>query len=210
MWSIIVAAGWPIWPLIFTSVIGLAIIIERILMLKKTQVAPKGLTDDVVRTLPQFKDQGNLSRLATHSALGSVLAEGLRAHFRSTDITEAMESKGIEIRATLEKHLDLLGLIATAAPLMGLLGTVVGMIEIFAVQGQTTQTPEALASGIAVALYNTAFGLIVAIPALIAHKLFKVKINNLLLSLEVAVRPLELTLKNARRTAQTRPTPSRA
>lgn len=204
MWSIIVAAGWPIWPLILTSVIGLAIIFERILFLRKTQVAPKGLSEDVLKSLGQFKEQGNLSRLSNHSALGSVLSEGIRAHLKSADVTEAMEAKGFEIKATLDKHLDILGLIATAAPLMGLLGTVIGMIEIFAVQGQTSQTPEALASGIAVALYNTAFGLIVAIPALIGHKLFKVKINNLILNLEVAARPLELALK-AQKLAPARP-----
>lgn len=201
MWSIIVAAGWPIWPLILTSVIGLAIIFERILFLRKTQVAPKGLTEDVLRSLGQFKEQGNLSRLSNHSALGSVLSEGIRAQLKAFDVAEAMEAKGLEIKATLDNHLDILGLIASAAPLMGLLGTVVGMIEIFAVQGQATQSPEALASGIAVALYNTAFGLIVAIPALIAHKLFKVKINNLILALEVAARPLELALKSQKRAA---------
>lgn len=196
MWSIIVAAGWPIWPLIFTSVAGLAVILERIWFLRKTQIAPKGLTDDVLKSVSQFKEGSNLARLKQHSALGSVLAGGLSAYFKAQDHSDAMVNQGLEVKGQLEKHLDILALIATAAPLMGLLGTVVGMIEIFAVQGQTVQSPEALASGIAVALYNTAFGLIVAIPALIAHRLFKIRINNLLDSLEQAARPLEQALSS--------------
>lgn len=204
MWSIIVAAGWPIWPLIFTSVAGLAVIFERAWFLRKTQIAPQTLAEDVLKTVPQFKEGANLARLRQHSALGSVLASGLNAYFKGMDHTEAMINQGLDVRSQLEKHLDILGLIATAAPLMGLLGTVVGMIEIFAVQGQTVQSPEALASGIAVALYNTAFGLIVAIPALIAHRLFKMKVNHLLNILEQSARPLETALsgQKSRQTAR--------
>ena len=97
----------------------------------------------------------------------------------------------------LEKHLDVLSMIASAAPLMGLLGTVIGMIEIFAVQGSGAQTPEAIAAGIAVALYNTAFGLIVAIPALVAYRLFKIKINGLLEAMGKSLEPFEDLLKQA-------------
>ena len=86
-------------------------------------------------------------------------------------------------------------MIASAAPLMGLLGTVIGMIEIFAVQGSAAQTPEAIAAGIAVALYNTAFGLIVAIPALVAYRLFRIRINSLLEDMGDSVKPFEDLLK---------------
>ncbi len=207
MWSIIVAAGWPIWPLIFTSIIGMAILIERGLFLRRTQIVPDNLADDVIKSITQFKEQTNLTRLSRHSALGSILSEGLRAHFKALDPIQAMEQKGEEVKISLEKNLDFLGLIATAAPLMGLLGTVVGMIEIFAVQGQDFQSPEALATGIAVALYNTAFGLIVAIPAMIGHKLYKVKIDHTLLALENAIKPLEDTFKAAKINAQRQSTP---
>lgn len=194
MWSIIVAAGWPIWPLIFASIIGLAIIFERVWFLRKTQLTPDGLAQDVARGLAQFKDPQNLTRLENHSPLGMVLAAGIAAHQLGRNASEAMSEAGQSVQTVLEKHLDVLAMIASAAPLMGLLGTVIGMIEIFAVQGSTSQSPEALASGIAVALYNTAFGLIVAIPALVAHRLLKIKINSLLDNLESTSKPVEQAL----------------
>lgn len=194
MWSIITAAGWPIWPLIFASVVALAIVIERVWALRASVLIPANLAQEVTKTLPQFADKQNISRLASHSALGSILAEGLNAHLNSGDVTLAMQEKAEVVSKTFEKHLDVLALIASAAPLMGLLGTVVGMIEIFAVQGQAVQSPEAIAAGIAVALYNTAFGLIVAIPALVAYRLLKMHIGHLLDKVEQEVQPLEQLL----------------
>lgn len=197
MWSIISAAGWPIWPLIFGSVVALAIIFERIWALRKKELIPAGLVADVCKTLPQFKDRQNLARLEAHSALGSLMAAGLSAFYKNEDIEAAMQDKSIGVQNSLEKHLDVLSMIASAAPLMGLLGTVIGMIEIFAVQGSGAQTPEAIAAGIAVALYNTAFGLIVAIPALVAYRLFKIKINSLLEAMGKSLEPFEDLLKQA-------------
>lgn len=198
MWSIITAAGWPIWPLIFASVVALAIVIERVWALRSSALLPANLAQEVTKTLPQFSDKQNLSRLASHSAMGSILAEGLSAHMNGNDITHAMQDKAEVVGKALEKHLDVLALIASAAPLMGLLGTVVGMIEIFAAQGQAVQSPEAIAAGIAVALYNTAFGLIVAIPALVAYRLLKMRINQLLDRMEQEVEPLEQLLMAAK------------
>lgn len=197
MWSIISAAGWPIWPLIFGSVVALAIIFERIWALRKKELIPAGLVADVCKTLPQFKDRQNLARLEAHSALGSLMAAGLSAFYKNEDIEAAIQDKSIGVQNSLEKHLDVLSMIASAAPLMGLLGTVIGMIEIFAVQGSGSQTPEAIAAGIAVALYNTAFGLIVAIPALVAYRLFKIKINSLLEAMGKSLEPFEDLLKQA-------------
>jgi len=197
VWSIISAAGWPIWPLIFGSVVALAIIFERIWALRKKELIPAGLVADVCKTLPQFKDRQNLARLEAHSALGSLMAAGLSAFYKNEDIEAAMQDKSIGVQNSLEKHLDVLSMIASAAPLMGLLGTVIGMIEIFAVQGSGAQTPEAIAAGIAVALYNTAFGLIVAIPALVAYRLFKIKINSLLEAMGKSLEPFEDLLKQA-------------
>jgi biopolymer transport protein ExbB len=127
------------------------------------------------------------------------MAAGLSAFYRNEDVESAMQDKSVGIQNTLEKHLDVLSMIASAAPLMGLLGTVIGMIEIFAVQGSVAQTPEAIAAGIAVALYNTAFGLMVAIPALIFWRYFRARVDDYLLAMEVAterfVRHL-VTLRN--------------
>ena len=95
----------------------------------------------------------------------------------------------------MQRYLGAIATIASAAPLLGLLGTVIGMIEIFAVQGSAAQTPEAIAAGIAVALYNTAFGLIVAIPALVAYRLFRIRINNILDDMGEALKPFEDLLK---------------
>mgnify|MGYP006194275905 CR=1 FL=1 len=197
MWSIISAAGWPIWPLIFGSIVALAIVFERIWALRKKELIPASLVADVCKTLPQFKDRQNLARLEAHSALGSLMAAGLSAFYKNEDIEAAMQEKSIGVQNRLEKHLDVLSMIASAAPLMGLLGTVIGMIEIFAVQGSGAQTPEAIAAGIAVALYNTAFGLIVAIPALVAYRLFKIKINSLLEAMGQSLEPFEDLLKQA-------------
>lgn len=197
MWSIISAAGWPIWPLIFGSVVALAIVFERTWALRKKELIPASLVADVCKTLPQFKDRQNLARLEAHSALGSLMAAGLSAFYKNEDIEAAMQEKSIGVQNRLEKHLDVLSMIASAAPLMGLLGTVIGMIEIFAVQGSGAQTPEAIAAGIAVALYNTAFGLIVAIPALVAYRLFKIKINSLLEAMGQSLEPFEELLKQA-------------
>jgi biopolymer transport protein ExbB len=195
VWSIISAAGWPIWPLIFGSVIAVAIVIERVWALRKSELLPRTLVADVCKTLPQFKDKQNISRLEAHSPLGSMLAAGLSAFYRGEDIESAMQDKAVGVQNMLEKHLDVLSMIASAAPLMGLLGTVIGMIEIFAVQGSTSQSPEAIAAGIAVALYNTAFGLIVAIPALVAYRLFKIRISNLLDDMGEALKPFEDLIK---------------
>lgn len=195
MWSIISAAGWPIWPLIFGSVVALAIVLERVWALRKKDLIPENLVADVCKTLPQFKDRQNIARLESHSALGSLMAAGLSAFYKNEDIETAMQDKAVGIQNTLEKHLDVLSMIASAAPLMGLLGTVIGMIEIFAVQGSGAQTPEAIAAGIAVALYNTAFGLIVAIPALVAYRLFRIRINGLLEDMGNSMKPFEDLLK---------------
>ncbi|HEX4856270.1 MAG TPA: MotA/TolQ/ExbB proton channel family protein [Limnobacter sp.] len=205
MWSIISAAGWPIWPLIFGSVIALAIIFERAWALRRNELLPPGLVNDVCKTLPQFKERQNLQRLESHSALGGVLAAGIAAFHQGTDVETAMQDRAVTVQRQLEKHLDILSLIASAAPLMGLLGTIIGMIEIFAVQGSGTQTPEAIAGGIAVALYNTAFGLIVAIPALVAYRMFRIRIENLLDSMGEALKPFEDALRQTANTPTRRP-----
>jgi biopolymer transport protein ExbB len=195
LFSIIQAAGWPIWPLIACSVVALALIIERLLQLRTSRVAPPQLVDEVMgvsrNSLP-----GNdvVVKLADNSVLGSVLAAGLQSVIAEPRITEpalrqSFENSGRLAVHKLERYLNALGTIAAAAPLLGLLGTVVGMIEIFGSQAPASGSggnPQALAHGISIALYNTAFGLIVAIPALMFYRYFRGRVEEFQLGLEVA------------------------
>jgi biopolymer transport protein ExbB len=196
--SIIQAAGWPIWPLIACSIVALALIFERFMDLKTARVAPPKLLDEAISVSSRSVPTPDVvNQLAQNSALGEVLASGLRAlqaNPRSTeaDLRAAMEGTGRAVAHRLEKYLTALGTIASAAPLLGLLGTVIGMIEIFGSQGGAGGmgagggNPAQLAHGISIALYNTAFGLIVAIPALIFWRYFRGRVDEYLLTLELA------------------------
>ena len=190
MLSIIQAAGWPIWPLILCSIVGLALVIERTITLRRSRVAPDKLLDEVVAlTRTSLPSTDVVSKLGNSSALGSVLAAGLRAVVAEPRITEdalrqAFENAGRVMVHRLERYLNTLGTVATAAPLMGLFGTVVGMIEIFGSQTAAGTNPQALAHGISVALYNTALGLVVAIPTLIFWRYFRGVVDNYVVELE--------------------------
>ena len=186
MWSLIQAAGWPIWLLIFASVIALALILERLWSLRQSVVAPEGMVDKV---LAEFKHGGVttelLAKTARRGPLGRVLAAGL-ANVKSPRpvMKEAIEEVGHLVTHDLERFLTPLGTIAAMSPLLGLFGTVVGMIEIFGSQTATGSNPIQLAHGISVALYNTAFGLIVAIPSMIFYRYFRAKVDGLALEME--------------------------
>jgi biopolymer transport protein ExbB len=198
--SIIQAAGWPIWPLIACSILGMALIFERFIALKTARVAPPTLLDEAITvSAKSLPTPDVVNQLAQNSALGEVLATGLRTlnanpHSSETDLRSSMEGAGRTVAARLEKYLPALATIASAAPLLGLLGTVIGMIEIFGSQaggggvGQAMGggNPTQLAHGISIALYNTAFGLIVAIPALIFWRYFRARVDAYLLTLELA------------------------
>ncbi len=195
LFSIIQAAGWPIWPLIACSVLALALVIERFVSLKTAKVAPPRLLDEAVAVSRHAVPAADVvSQLEQNSALGEVLASGFRvlaSNPRSSEeeLRAAMEGTGRSVAHRLERYLSALGTIASAAPLLGLLGTVIGMIEIFGSQapgGTTGGNPAQLAHGISIALYNTAFGLIVAIPALIFWRYFRARVDEYLLVLELA------------------------
>jgi biopolymer transport protein ExbB len=195
--SIIQAAGWPIWPLILCSVIGLALVIERLMSLRRARVAPPTLLDEVMTvSRSSLPAMDVVNKLSDNSVLGQVLASGLRAVIVEPRITEralrqTFESAGRAASQQLERYLNTLGTIATSAPLLGLFGTVVGMIEIFGSQSPTgASNPAALAHGISVALYNTAFGLIIAIPTLMFYRYFRGLVDDHLLSLEQAAEML--------------------
>jgi biopolymer transport protein ExbB len=186
LFSIIQAAGWPIWFLIFASVAAVALIIERAISLQRRKVLPERLFDQVVtlyrnrQTTPEV-----VQRLEASSPLGRVFASGLRHELAPRDLMkEAMEEAGRAVGHELERYLSALGTIATVAPLMGLFGTVIGMIEIFSAQTSTGTNPQQLAHGISIALYNTAFGLFVAIPALIAYRHYRARVDSYLVEME--------------------------
>ncbi len=195
MFSIIQAAGWPIWPLLACSVVALALVIERLSSLRGSRVAPPRLLDEVMSVSSKSMPSPEVvTKLAANSVLGGVLASGLRAVIADPRITEdglriAFETAGRAAVHRLERYLNTLGTIASAAPLLGLLGTVIGMIEIFGSQAPTTGVggnPEQLAHGISIALYNTAFGLIVAIPSLMFYRYFRGRVDEFSIELEQA------------------------
>ncbi len=196
MFSIIQAAGWPIWPLIICSILGLALVIERFLSLKTAKVAPPQLLDEVLKASSTALPAPEvIAQLEKNSALGEVLASGLQAlqtkpTSNDEELRNALESSGRVVTHRLERYLSALATIASVAPLMGLFGTVIGMIEIFGSQspagGATGGNPAQLAHGISIALYNTAFGLIIAIPALIFWRYFRARVDEYLLTLEQA------------------------
>ena len=196
MLTIIQAAGWPIWPLVACSILALALIVERFLSLKTARVAPPKLLDEAMAVSAKgLPTPDTVNQLAQNSALGEVLATGLRTlhlHPQSSeaDLRAAMEGAGRAVAHRLEKYLNALATIASAAPLLGLLGTVIGMIEIFGSQAGGgavgSGNPAQLAHGISIALYNTAFGLIVAIPALIFWRYFRSRVDGYVLQLELS------------------------
>lgn len=186
MLAIIEAAGWPIWPLILASILALAIIIERFYSLRAAEVAPPTLLVSVVKQLQgQGLSNEMLTKLAADSPLGQIFAAGLRNVKSSREVMkESIEEAGRAVTHDLERFLTSLGTIAAIAPLLGLLGTVIGMVEIFGSQTPTGGNPAVLAHGISVALYNTAFGLIVAIPAMIFYRFFRARVDNLAIEME--------------------------
>ncbi|MEW5944135.1 MAG: MotA/TolQ/ExbB proton channel family protein [Pseudomonadota bacterium] len=195
MLSIIEAAGWPIWPLIIASVLALAIILERLWSLNSNLVAPKSLLSKVQEGLKQGGVTAEvLADLEKHSPLGRVFAAGLRNIGSSREVMkEAIEETGRAVTHELERFLTTLGTIASVSPLLGLLGTVIGMVEIFGALTPTGGSPAMLAHGISVALYNTAMGLIVAIPAMIFYRYFRARVETLVIEMEQqAVKLVEI------------------
>ena len=195
MFAIVEAAGWPIWFLILASIIALGLIIERLLYLRANRVAPPALLGEVVEELKQRGvSDGMLSRLAEGSPLGRIFSAGLKNIKSPSEVMkESIEEGGRAVAHDLERFLTTLGTIASISPLLGLFGTVVGMIEIFGSQNAAGNNPSILAHGISVALYNTAFGLIVAVPSMIAYRHFRAQIDSLSIDMEQqAVKLVEI------------------
>jgi biopolymer transport protein ExbB len=182
MYSILLSAGWPIWPLLIISILGLAIALERSWYLRQTHIFPKNclesvfsLANQIVRTKSSVSEQ-QIAELDTLSPASPLLGCALKEKLSGSTADSALEELQVTAQATwlkLDRYLGALATISTVAPLLGLFGTVVGMIEIFGSQGAINGgagSPQQLAHGISVALYNTAFGLLIAIPALAAWR----------------------------------------
>jgi biopolymer transport protein ExbB len=192
-------AGWPIWPLLATSVLCLALIFERLLSLRRGQVMPRGLPAQVMDMVRNRQDTPEaLGRLERNSPLGRVLAEVLRQRNLPRDeMRLAIEDTGRAVAHGLARYVSAIGTIAVVAPLLGLFGTVVGMIEIFGSYSPSGGDPAQLAHGISIALYNTGFGILIAIPAMIFHRHFRARIDGYMHQMEQAatrmVRALSAT-----------------
>jgi biopolymer transport protein ExbB len=184
--AIIHAAGWPIWFLLIASVIALTLIVERTLYLRRARILPPNLLTEVVRVYQSGKIKPEVvENLESNSPLGRVLAAGLRNVNAPRDVMkESIEEAGRASAHELERFLTSLGTIATLAPLLGLFGTVVGMIEIFGAQNATGTNPAELAHGISVALYNTGFGLAIAMPALVFYRHFRALVDAFVVDME--------------------------
>jgi biopolymer transport protein ExbB len=195
VFSIIQAAGWPIWPLLLASIIAVALIIERLVALRRSKVVPpgccRGWSPSSGRMGARVAMVGDLE---AHSPLGRVLGAGLRNVGSSREIMkEAIEEAGSVVSHDLERYLTTLGTIASISPLMGLFGTVVGMIEIFGSQTPGGSNPIQLAHGISVALYNTGFGLLIAIPSMIFWRHFRALVDSFVIEMQQqAVRLVEV------------------
>ncbi|QJQ07491.1 MotA/TolQ/ExbB proton channel family protein [Undibacterium piscinae] len=201
MFAIIQAAGWPIYFLLIASIIALALILERTLSLRRERILPKTLLDEVIRVYHSGKiKQEVIDQLAGNSPLGKVLAAGLRNVDAPREVMkESIEEAGRGVAHELERFLTTLGTIASLAPLMGLFGTVVGMIEIFGSQTSSGANPAQLAHGISVALYNTGFGLLIAMPALIFYRHFRALVDTLVVDMEQQAVKFVDTVHSARK-----------
>lgn len=187
MLELVKAGGWLMVPILLCSVIAMAIVVERFWALRRDRIAPENL----VAQVGQWARSGELSEerlraMRRGSSLGRVLAAGLGARDRSREVMkESIENIGRQVVHDLERYLNALGTIAAITPLLGLLGTVIGMIKVFAViTSQGVGDPGVLASGISEALLTTAAGLTVAIPALMFHRYFRGRIDGLVVTME--------------------------
>lgn len=196
MWEIVKSGGWVMWPILLCSVVACAIVAERLWALRSKRVAPPHLLE-LVWKMVQEKRLNNrfLKELHADSPLGELLAAGLANASHGREIMkECLEEAAARIVHDLERYLNALGTIAAMAPLLGLLGTVLGMIEIFSsFMGAGTANPAVLAGGIAKALITTAAGLIVAIPALFFHRYLQRRVDELVVGMEQeAIRLVEM------------------
>ncbi|MDC0932050.1 MotA/TolQ/ExbB proton channel family protein [Methylophilaceae bacterium] len=186
MWEIIQAAGWPIWPLILTSIFGVAIILERFWTLRKSHIIPEGLIVEIKTMIKQNNlDNNKVNIIKSSSPLGDLLAVAIIKRKDNVEVIKsALDERAGIIVHDLERYLGVLVTIATVAPLLGLFGTIIGMVELFSSFTSSGHDVAVFARGISIALYNTAGGIVVAVPAMIAYRFFRSKIDNYLNEME--------------------------
>ncbi|MEP7243866.1 MAG: MotA/TolQ/ExbB proton channel family protein [Gammaproteobacteria bacterium] len=187
MWEIVRAGGPMMWPIIVCSVVAAAIILERVWTLQDRRVLPRELPKKVSQLIEsnQINDKV-IAALEQNSPLGRVLAAGLTNRHRPREVMmERLQDTGRHVIHELERFLNTLGTIAGISPLLGLLGTVTGIIKAFnAIQAGGMGDPRALSGGIAEALITTAAGLVVAIPSLFAYRLLRSKVDGIVIAIE--------------------------
>ena len=187
MWELVKAGGWPMLPLLLLGVVALAIVLERLWTLRRNEVLPPGLGEEVRNWAARGKlDPAHIESLRRSSPLGALLAAALDVRGRTRDLVrERIEDTGRHIVHRMERFLSALGTIASAGPLLGLLGTVVGMIQMFlGILDHGIGDVNQLAGGIGKALVCTATGMIIAVPALIFHRYFKSRIASYVIEME--------------------------
>ncbi|MGI4837756.1 MAG: MotA/TolQ/ExbB proton channel family protein [Janthinobacterium lividum] len=188
MWELVKSGGWMMLPIILSSIVALAITAERLWTLRASRVAPAHLVGQVWRWMKDKQlNKDKLKELREDSPLGEILAAGLANSRHGREIMkESIEEAASRVIHELERYISTLGTIAAMAPLLGLLGTVLGMIDIFSsFMGTNMATnPAVMAGGISKALVTTASGLIVAIPALFFHRLLQRRIDDLVVGME--------------------------
>jgi biopolymer transport protein ExbB len=196
MFEFVRAGGWVMWPILGCSIVALAIILDRLWVLRMRRVCPPRVRKEVWRWIRsgQF-DRGRISWLQDSSPLGRVLAAGLINARHSREIMkESIEETGRHAVHGLERYLNTLGTISAISPLLGLLGTVIGMMRVFDAIAQVgVGSPRDLAPGIATALITTIAGLCVAIPSLIFYRYFRGRVDELVIAMErEALRMVEV------------------
>ncbi len=186
-----ISAGGPfMWPLLACSVLIISISIEKSWFLKNRLVAPKGLSKQIKNLLENdLMTKKQSIEISSLSSLGFLLINCIKyKNLPRENLESKIEEKALEVKYNLERRLSMLGTIATISPLLGLLGTVVGMITAFTGLTETSgANPDLLAAGISQALITTAFGLLIAVPGLVLHRYFEQKITYLLITLQKEV-----------------------
>jgi biopolymer transport protein ExbB len=203
--DLLMSAGWPVWPLLTLSVLSLGLILERTWYLRTAHIAPaQTIESALIRCKDALPTAQQSQVLAQGSLLGALLSTGIervrqQPNLSDAALRQALEIEGRVLAARIEKHLPALATLASVATLMGLLGTVIGMIEIFSAQSQAGQQPAQMARGISIALYNTALGLMVSIPTLLAWRWLKSRADQHIMVLEVACERLVVQLQQLQR-----------
>ena len=207
MFELVKSGGWLMLPILLASVIAMAIIFERLWTLRPTRIAPKNTLSQVWKWIKNNElDNRKLDKLRAGSPLGEILAAGISNARNGREIMkESIEEQAGKVIHDLEKYLNTLGTIAAIAPLMGLLGTVIGMIDVFTViMLEGTGNAGVLAGGISKALITTATGLTVAIPSLIFHRHFSRRVDELVVTMEQEAIKLVEVLQGDRKASEVR------